>query len=482
MTLSYSGIHDFSGLECGIIFRQWASLIHEKEPARRGTEMGRSKYLKFKKSSGALLTAFLLVVVIAIFFSGFSFEEETPIVNVEKIYSSNPFYRTINNTMEQLNNRYGEMTEIREIGRSVDGNPILAFSIGKGKDSALILGGMHGREAITSVLLLDQMEEILIAYNSEDPYSYGGYQTQKILDDVSLWFVPLLNPDGAEISLNKGNSLNNQGLLKSITAGDSNLGRWKANLNGVDLNRNFTTDKRGTVEKFGYAFFPGIKPLSEPETQAIVDFSNTENFSGALNYHAAGEIIYWDMPYQKIANEISTATGYSLVPPSNNPPMGSYDTWFLNKTGNPVLTIEIGKGFLRAPMAFEKYNGIWGKNWLTPIIFARELQKAQDVAIYFQGTELQLAIPPIREASGQVLVPLRETMEKIGGEVTWDKEEQIVWITIDEISTAVSQKPPARMLEGITYLPLRHIIETLEYDLEWDNYTKSAFIIKEYKD
>ncbi len=444
--------------------------------------MRRSSYLNFKKSSGILPAVFLVVILIFMFFSAFSFKEEPPIVNTEKIYSSNPFYHAINNTMEQLNDRYGEITEIREIGKSVDGTPILALSIGKGNDSALILAGMHGREAITSVLLLDQIEKILIAYNSEDPYSYGGYQTKKILDDVSLWFVPLLNPDGAEISLNKGSSLNNQRLFKSITSGDSNLGRWKANLNGVDLNRNFTSDKRGTVEKAGFAYFPGIKPISEPETKAIVDFSNAENFSGVLNYHAAGEIIYWDMPYQELASKLSNATGYSLVPPSKNSPMGSYDTWFLRQTGNPVLTIEIGKGFLRAPMAFEKYSGIWEKNWLIPIIFARELQKAQDVAIYFQGAELQLAIPPIRETSGQVLMPLREVMEKIGGEVTWDKENQRVLITMDEVTTTVSQKPPTRMLGGTTYLPLRDVIETFEYDLEWDNYTKSAFIIKKDKE
>ncbi|MDX9888436.1 MAG: M14 family zinc carboxypeptidase [Anaerovoracaceae bacterium] len=431
---------------------------------------------RVKKPTLAVISAFLLIALVLVFFPGFSQNAEAPIVDAEKIYSTSPFYLGVNKAMESLNSRYREMTELKEIGKSVDGHPILALKIGKGQDKVLVLGGMHGREAITTVLLLDQIEKIILAYKSEDPYSYGGYQTKKILDDVCLWFVPLLNPDGAEISLNRGRTLDNQDLLKYITNGDNDLGRWKANLNGVDLNRNFTGDKYGTVEKAGYAYYPGPKAFSEPETKAIVDFTNRENFAGALNVHAAGEIIYWDMPYKVIAQKISNITGYSLVPPSDNPPMGSYDTWFLRKTGNPVLTIEIGEGFLRAPMEFGKYNSIWQKNWLTPVVFARELQKNQDVAIYYQGFQLQLAFPPIRQPSGQVLVPLRDTMEKIGAEVMWDKKDKTILVRIDEIERAIPQKPPASMVGGTTYIPVSDIIEIFEYKLVWDNYTKSAFL------
>ena len=438
--------------------------------------MKKIRQLKVKKPTLALLSAFLLITIVLVSFPGFSENDEAVIVDAEKIYSTSPFYLGINSAMENLNVLYGEITEIREIGKSVDGHPILAFKIGKGQDKVLVLGGMHGREAITSVLLLEQIEKILLAYTSEDTYSYGGYQTKKILDDVCLWFVPLMNPDGAEISLHRGRVLDNQGLLKSITNGDNDLGRWKANLNGVDLNRNFTGDKYGTVDTAGYAYYPGPKPFSEPETRALVDFTNRENFVGALNVHAAGEIIYWDMPYKTIAQKISNVTGYSLVPPSDNPPMGSYDTWFLRKTGNPVLTIEIGEGFLRAPMEFRKYNSIWKKNWLTPVVFARELQKTQDVAIYFQGLELQLALPPIRQPSGQVLVPLRETMEKIGAEVLWDKKEKTILVRIGEMERAISQKPPAKIVGGTTYIPVSDIVENFGYTLDWDNYTKSAFL------
>jgi len=438
--------------------------------------MQRRTEIRIKRPKTVLLSGLLLVIIMIISLAGFSEKEEANIVEPEKIYSSSPFYLGVNESMEQLGLRYGEITELREIGKSVDGHSILALGIGNGKDNVLILGGMHGREAITSVLLLDQIEEILIAYTSEDTYSYGGYQTKKILDDVCLWFVPLMNPDGAEISMNRGITLDNQVLLKSIVQEEQDLGKWKANLNGVDLNRNFTQDKFGTLEDYGYAYNPGPKPFSEPETRAIVDFTNEKNFVGALNVHAAGEIIYWDIPYEGIAQRLSNITGYSLVPPSENPPMATYDTWYFSETGNPVLTIEIGEGFLLGPMEFEKYDGLWEKNWLTPIVFAREMQKVQDVAIFFQGEELQLTIPPIREPSGQVLIPLRETMEKIGAEVQWEKQSKKVRISIDEITKEISQKPPAKVIGGTTYLPMRNLLEAFNYNLDWDNYSKSAFI------
>lgn len=441
--------------------------------------MHRNNVRRSKKYSIALFSLFSLMVIIASlpgFISKEKALQEGPIVNPEKVYSAVPFYLGVNEAMEQLDARYGDIVELRNIGESVDGHPILALGIGKGKDNALVLGGMHGREAIGSVLILNQIEEILLAYVSDNVYEYGGYQTKKILDDVSLWFVPLLNPDGAEISLNGGSTLNNQSLLKSIVAGEDDLGRWKANLNGVDLNRNFTEDEWGTVKKSGHAFYPGDKAFSEAETLAIVDFTHEMNFVGALNIHAAGEIIYWDMPYETIANRLSKVTGYSLVPPSENPPMATYDTWFLRETGNPVFTVELGQGYLRGPMEFNRYNKIWEKNCLLPIVFARELQKTQDIAIYFHGEELKLTKPTIREESGQVLVHLREVMEKIGAEVQWDEEIKMVRVSLNGEAKLISPNKPARIISGNTYIPLRGLIEAFGYKVDWDNYTKSAFI------
>ena len=434
--------------------------------------------LRTIRSISPFIFLFLLIIFVATSSLSYGGNLDIPIVNPEKIYSSKPFYSGVNEAMEDLKIVHGDVVELEEIGKSVDGHPIIALHIGKGRENVLVLGGMHGREAITSVLILNQIEEILMAYISEDTYKYGGYQTKKILDDVSIWFVPLMNPDGAEISLNSGWGIDNKSLLKFAEYQKQSLGSWKANLNGVDLNRNFTSDKYGTVKNSGYAFYPGPAPFSEPETKAIVEFTREKKFVGALNIHAAGEIIYWDLPYQTIASRLSRTTGYSLVPPSNNYSMGSYDTWFLRETGNPVFTVEIGQGSLKAPMEFEKYNSLWKKNWLVPIVFARELQKSQRVAIFFEDNELQLIIPPIREASGQVFVPLREVMEKIGGQVQWNKESKTVSITIDDNIKEISQEGPAKLVRGTSYLPLRDLVETFGYCLEWDNYTKSARIYK----
>lgn len=405
--------------------------------------------------------------------------EISSVVDTETIYSTMPFSQGVNQAMTALHEKYVEETRLETIGFSVDGTPIFALKIGQGQDRALILGGMHGRESMTTLLLLDQMEQLLLAYQSEDPFQYGGYQTQKVLDDVSLWFVPLLNPDGAEIAMYGGKTIQNQELLKSVTKGEKSLASWKSNLNGVDLNRNFTKHKVSVVDSPGAAFYPGKNPFSEPETRAIRDFTLREDIQGVLNVHAAGEIIYWDPPYDSIANYLSRITGYSLVEPKDNLRMSTYDTWYWQVTGGPVITLEIGKGSLIAPIPFSKYDEIWRQNWTTSLAFARQLQKAQPISLWVEGKPLSLESSPLREVSGQVLIPLREVGEALGAEILWNPKEKKASVHLGESSVYVSEKEELILRHGKSYVPLRQLAEALGYEVIWDNYTKTANLIHE---
>ncbi len=79
---------------------------------------------------------------------------------------------------------------ISEVGRSLEGRPIQLISIGSGEISILLWTQMHGDESTATMAIMD----ILNMLNNEpDPY------LDEILENVTLHFIPMLNPDGAEI-------------------------------------------------------------------------------------------------------------------------------------------------------------------------------------------------------------------------------------------------------------------------------------------
>ena len=62
---------------------------------------------------------------------------------------------------------------------------------------------------------------------------------QELLTDYSIYFLPLMNPDGYEIALRGFSEIRNP-LFGNIAAAKGILHtEWKENGRGVDINRNF---------------------------------------------------------------------------------------------------------------------------------------------------------------------------------------------------------------------------------------------------
>ena len=70
------------------------------------------------------------------------------------------------------------------IGRSVCGRPLYGLWMGSGQETAVILAGFHGMEWITSAVLMDYAHHCL-----------------RVPPPVRVLMVPMVNPDGVEISL-----------------------------------------------------------------------------------------------------------------------------------------------------------------------------------------------------------------------------------------------------------------------------------------
>ncbi len=78
------------------------------------------------------------------------------------------------------------------IGQSFEGRDIIQLKIGEGHTNVLLWSQMHGNEATATMALLD----IFNFFNAKE----DGFEDLKkqILSNCTLYFIPMLNPDGAE--------------------------------------------------------------------------------------------------------------------------------------------------------------------------------------------------------------------------------------------------------------------------------------------
>ena len=162
--------------------------------------------------------------------------------------------RTLTKTATPIPFSEGPIT----IGKSVNGLPLEVYRFGKGPTERLIVAGMHGGNEYNTVQLAEQLME----YLSKHP--------EIVPPDVTLYILHDLNPDGVARALNY-------------------LGR--ANANRVDLNRNWPDGWKSDWNRSGCwtttYVTGGSKPASEPETQALMTFIKSHQFSALINYHSA---------------------------------------------------------------------------------------------------------------------------------------------------------------------------------------------------
>lgn len=78
----------------------------------------------------------------------------------------------------------------REIGKSAEGRPIYAVQYGHGPTRALLWSQMHGDESTATMALADIFD--FLSRSPDDPLA------RRIAEKLTVVFVPMLNPDGAE--------------------------------------------------------------------------------------------------------------------------------------------------------------------------------------------------------------------------------------------------------------------------------------------
>jgi hypothetical protein len=244
--------------------------------------------------------------------------------------------------------RHAHLVHAREIGRSTEGRPIEALrlrgpGVADGGPRLLVTAHIHAVEYVGSYVARAVMRRLLEGYGSTP-------EATRLLDGCEVWFVPLLNPDGAERVWRR--------------RGRSGWGQARFTANGVDPNRNFPFDPvpgRGGWNsgraRPGSPWYRGPHPLSEPECAALARLAKAMRFAAAVNFHSFGCVVYMPEPEGEEAERARHAFAvfdgpfqerqawhrYRPVPEKHDTIVGQLDAFLHGAFGTISVTVEVSR-------------------------------------------------------------------------------------------------------------------------------------------
>lgn len=278
-------------------------------------------------------------------------------------------YSKMEQMIEELTEKYKGI-KVDTIGSSLAGRKLYLLKLGEGNKKINVVGGFHGRESITSILILRLLED----YASHQNDKVGGYNLKKILQDTTFYFIPMLNPDGVEIAINGiDNESRSKEFYLEANQGSKDFDRWKANGRGVDLNDQFPAHWQDVKSADGPHFeeYKGPAPESEPESKALARLTREEDFDLVVAFHNSGSIIYWYYNqtgdrYRRdlqLAQKIGDINGYQVVVPEDSARRAAgYKDWFVNEFKKPGFTIEVGDGKAEEPLPSSQLSRYFREN------------------------------------------------------------------------------------------------------------------------
>lgn len=314
----------------------------------------------------------------------------TPADSIVAPGASGYTYPDMVDDLAALAEAYGGHFTYESIGKSVDGREIFACVVGNpsAEKKVLLTGGIHGKEYLSSLVVMTQMEYYL-ANRAEG--SYNGLSYADLLDRYTFIVLPMINPDGVMLALCGIESMQTaeaRATVEKVFADNKRDGltgaddinaylayNWKANANGVDLNRNFALsnweDVNTGILSPCFRNYKGPRAASEPETQAVSAYvESLGELEALLAFHTAGQVVYWDCGMTggvrqqtlDLARAVCDHTGYNLIYDKHLD--ASLNDWITLEKGVPSVTVEIATVEYPMPTsmleeAFERTKELW---------------------------------------------------------------------------------------------------------------------------
>ncbi|QJR21895.1 hypothetical protein BREVNS_1145 [Brevinematales bacterium NS] len=186
------------------------------------------------------------------------------------------------------------------VGKSVRGRKIEAFVYGRGNETILFVGGIHGDER-QGVEILNRFRTMI-------------KKTPSVLKEVRVVIVPKANPDGVR----RGT---------------------RQNARGVDINRNFPT-KGFTTNYQKRVYYPGKFAASEPETKVLMKLIQRYKPSLVVTLHAQLHCMMVEGEVWETARYMQYYNHYPLVKELGYDTPGSFGEYCLER-GISMITVEV---------------------------------------------------------------------------------------------------------------------------------------------
>lgn len=225
--------------------------------------------------------------------------------------------------MSNLEETNPTLAKVVPYGNSKEGRPLQAIRLGKegAKGTILITAATHGDELITSEVVMDFVNRLVLGYGNED-------RITKILDSLEIYFVPIVNPDG----------------FVKVQRYDT----------GKDPNRSYPYPEKTQV-------------TPTASIAGLLSLFHSKPFLGTLDFHAFGEMIMYPWAYTKssipeedrqrfhqLTREMSQNNDYAYGPISEVIYIapGSSADYYYWKTRSTSIAIEIGRSKVPNPNLF----------------------------------------------------------------------------------------------------------------------------------
>ena len=242
--------------------------------------------------------------------------------------------RRVSATVEALTMEY-PCINLDLNGKSTLGRNIPVITLGDGRRKVLFVGGIHGREYLSTGYLLRCLEEFAKSLRMNT--LYGGFSLRRLFQDFTLFFVPLANPDGADISLSLCRKPQGVSIPRKL---------FKNNARNINLNANFPF----LFEKVPLSRQGGKEPASEAETRFLIDLCEKERFETMLSFHTRGGVVFYRDSKngriacdKEIANKLHTLCGLEIMSESRDEESfsGGFENLFRHRFRKPAFCVEL---------------------------------------------------------------------------------------------------------------------------------------------
>ncbi|MBW2441978.1 MAG: immune inhibitor A [Deltaproteobacteria bacterium] len=263
--------------------------------------------------------------------------------------------------LNKIQGKYPHLCQLKTIGQSIQKRPMLAMGLTnekiKGqKPQVLFVATHHAREWVATEMAMRLIKYLTANFGADA-------RVTDLLNTVEVWVIPVGNPDGYQYTFTN-ERLWRKNLRDNDGDGEITLA------DGVDLNRNFSAhwglDEEGSSSDPADGTYRGTAPNSEPETRAVVDFIEDNDFKFVISYHTHGNLILYPWGWQVQTRSLDDPIFVAQAGTDANPAIfdsfhgvgydpgvgadlyttnGDFTDWAYYALGIPAQTVEFTTGY-----------------------------------------------------------------------------------------------------------------------------------------